>query len=314
MRNPTEVRNAIDRATTVQEFQDADALLRGEENAPHYEDLLGRLNAKSAPAMFKLKAEIDGSGQAMQFAREIVILRAAGYPGGQELAGWRRRVLIGDARNTDTLWDELFEDDGLDAEQHDAVIRLIEAARNPRLDGLTEANWTDVALSPTAQRALARLDRKTAEIANHQGDELYTYLLDQIESADTASALKVLGNEARAQGRTEAELLRQAVEMRAAELAGHALAQIVNEYGWPAVRAIYQNGDMTRSLSDSELVGEFMGLMAQVQGAVAQIRSVDSKLGERVMKETWTRSGERMGARKRMEETRRRIEEAVNDA
>lgn len=90
-------------------------------------------------------------------------------------------------------------------------------------------------------------------------------------------------------------------------LAGEAFAQVVDRFGWQTAQAIYERGDVTRSLTERELVGEFMTLMGEIADPIAQIRAVDATLASRVTRETWGRSHERLNERKAADAARKRI-------
>src|SRR5690606_4233136 len=95
------------------------------------------------------------------------------------------------------------------------LIRLIDA-KSVTPDYPFEANWTDVALAPAAQVVRALLEARVAEIADYEGSEMYTFILDAVNGADRAKALDVLAEEASRLGGEEARLLSTAVRMRRA--------------------------------------------------------------------------------------------------
>lgn len=315
MANVTEARTLVLSAESIEEYMNADAKLRRLESAPEYPELLASLNARSAPAMLAIKAEMDQSGLSPRFAQQAMVLRAAGYPeGDSEFTARRNRILTDPHFNADQMVDEVLADPALNDDEQNKLLRLIDARKRPVRDWQFEANWTDIRMTPAGRMAVERLERKREEVAAFDGSAMFKYLRDVVKNAEKSRVLDVISEEVHESvDSQEASLLRTLIRIRKAELAGTALAHIVDEHGWQVVRALHEGRDLFHRLGDGESVQEFLTLMRSVKAPVDQIREVDAKLADRVAREVWGRSEERLHERKQVSEAQRRLEERLRE-
>lgn len=298
---------------------DADlrALAKDKDQKKEYRDLLGRLNAKSAGAMFALKAELERAGEVPTLLRQAIALKRAGYPtGDQGVAEWRNEILRSD-RPSDLMADILVDTD-LSTEDANRLARLAHAADDVRRGGINygshELNWTDIAMSPVAQGAHQRVELRIERIADYDGSDVFVYFRDKVFEVDSREALDVILDEARRMfSGVEYDLLADGVRLRQVQLAASAFTEIVDAHGWDTVQALYERGDVTSNLAQDKDVKAFMALMRDIQTPLDQIRRVDSKLGAKVVQGAWDRSGEIRREGERMDEVRDRLDERLGD-
>jgi hypothetical protein len=317
-----EIRAATRSATTIDRYAEIDSAIALLASKAEQEALRGELNARTAPEFYAVKQEIDSKGTAERFVRQAAALRAAGYPtGGAAFAAWKNRLLTQGSQSSESTLTELFMDEKLSDEERDALVRLEGAVSQQRFGyGMNqiEAGWADLVHTPAGRVALDHYRAKNAALAAYSGSEGYAFLMQQIEQADREKALRIIAAEISyaAETEQEAQYLRMAVDRRRAELAGEAVRRIVEEHGWETLRAIYQGRDITGDLSEGSSVREFLSLMSSVRQSVENIRSVDAKLGDRVVREVYGRAGERVRERKATSEMQKRLADkmaALND-
>lgn len=314
MADTMNLRARIGTAETIDDYARIDADLRAskKELGEDYEILLGALNAKSAGKMFAIKAEIDAGGAVQSFMREASALRKAGYPdGGAKVAEWRTKILQSHTPND--LIADILADGELSTDEANKLIRLADIVAEGGVGyGRFEAGWLDVTMSPSAQMALRRAEMKADRIALHESSDTWRYFMDTVLRVESREALDVVAEEAAGVFTGEDyEILSEAIRMRRIQIAAKTFSEIVEAYGWSAVQALYERGDITQSLSGDKNVREFMRLMGDIKRPLDEIRRVDPKLGSRVVQGAWDRSGEIVREREQIAKAQERLNDRL---